>query len=89
MSDIFKVACVQTNSLRDVAPSIEQAGDLIRQARDAGADFITTPECVNLMEPKGRQLREKISYQDDDECLKAFQALAKEQIIFDCAGRRY
>jgi deaminated glutathione amidase len=86
MSDVFKVACVQTNSPRDVAPSIEQASDLIRQARDAGADFITTPECVNLMEPKGRQLREKIRYQNEDECLMAFQKLAEETGAWLLAG---
>jgi deaminated glutathione amidase len=86
MSATFKVACIQTTTPRDVAPSIKEFSGLIREARGAGADFITLPETVNILEPKGRPLREKIQFQDEDESLKAFQSLAQETGAWLLAG---
>lgn len=74
----FTAACVQTNSVRDVAPNITAALDGVRTARDLGADFILLPETVNIMEPKKKRLREKVSSEDQDQALIAFQAVARE-----------
>ena len=52
MADTFTVACVQTTSVSDPAATMAAVGDQIRQARDAGADFITTPEVVSMLGPK-------------------------------------
>jgi predicted amidohydrolase len=40
----FVAACVQLNAGTEIAANLRQAGDLVRRARDAGADLIATPE---------------------------------------------
>ncbi|MFQ5955688.1 MAG: carbon-nitrogen hydrolase family protein [Kiloniellales bacterium] len=78
MSDRFKVACVQVNSGADVAANVEAATVLIRAAREAGADFITLPEVVNLLENSRRIMLEKSVAEEQDQALAAFRALARE-----------
>ena len=46
MTGRFTAACVQTNSGTEVEPNLLAAGDLVRRARDAGADLIALPETV-------------------------------------------
>jgi len=86
MSAPFKAACVQTTTAREMAPSIDAASTLVRAARDAGAQFIALPETVNMMEPRGRLLREKVLAEEDDTALKAFQDLAIETGAWLLAG---
>ncbi len=74
----FKAACIQTNSARDVAPNLEAVAPLVRAARDAGADFILTPENVSMLEPRSRLLREKAMPEEDHPALPAFRDLARE-----------
>ena len=40
MSGAFRVACVQLNAVRDIAPNIAAASTLIRAAKAQGAEFI-------------------------------------------------
>jgi predicted amidohydrolase len=70
------VACVQTNSARDVEPNIEMASQLVRGARDVGAELILLPEIVNMFEPRKALALEKARTQDEDPSLSAFRALA-------------
>ena len=86
MSNRFTVACVQTNSAREVAPNIAAASDGVRAARDAGADFIALPETVNIMEPKRRRLAEKVFAEENDPALAAFRDLARETGAWLLAG---
>lgn len=86
MNDKFTAACVQTNSVRDVAPNIAAALDGVRRARDLGADFILLPEAVNIMEPKKKRLREKVSPEDRDPALAAFRDVARETGAWLLAG---
>ncbi|MCH9051113.1 MAG: carbon-nitrogen hydrolase family protein [Proteobacteria bacterium] len=74
----FKLACVQTNSGREIGPNIETVRKLVRQAGEAGADFITLPENVSMLEPRGRLIREKARPADAHPALEAFQALARD-----------
>lgn len=83
---VFRVACVQTNAVCDPAPNIEAVSGLVRRARDAGADFILTPEIVNMLEPKRAQLLEKAKAEVDDSALAAFKGLAKETGAWLLAG---
>ena len=78
LAETFNVACVQTNSLREVMPNIDAVGELVRKAHDQGADFILLPESVNMMEPRGRNVRETMVLEEDDTFLAAFQRLAQE-----------
>ena len=52
MAETFIAACVQTTSLPDPAVTMDSVGPLIRGARAAGADFITTPEVVSMLGPR-------------------------------------
>ncbi len=78
MTDTFKVACVQTNSGREIAPNIEAVCPLVRRARDAGADLIALPENVAMLEPKNGLIREKAKREGDHPALAAFRDLARE-----------
>jgi len=74
----FKAACIQLNNGREVGPNIAKAADLIRAAREEGAEFIATPEVTDLLEPRGRLLRDKIKPEEEHTGLKAFASLAAE-----------
>ena len=49
MSGSLTVACVQVNAGPEIEPNLRTVGDLILRAREAGADFITTPENVSMV----------------------------------------
>lgn len=74
----FRLACIQTNTGNDMAANIAAAETLIRQAHDAGADFIALPECVAMMEPDKSLVREKAAAQDGHPALRRFAELASE-----------
>lgn len=74
----FTVACVQTTSEPEVDASMAHVSALIREAANAGADFITTPECVSMMEPRRRRVLEKATDETSDIALQEFCELAKE-----------
>ncbi|MCI0429854.1 MAG: carbon-nitrogen hydrolase family protein [Rhodospirillales bacterium] len=74
----FKVALVQMNSGREVAPNIDAASHLIREARGAGAELILTPENTTMVEPKRALILEKAKSETEHPAIPAFQALAAE-----------
>ncbi|MGF1639490.1 MAG: carbon-nitrogen hydrolase family protein [Rhodospirillales bacterium] len=78
MSERFVVACVQTNSTRDVAPNLAAASRLVREARQAGADLVMLPENVALLEPNDRLLRDKAQPEAHHSAIAAFSDLARE-----------
>lgn len=78
MSATVKVACVQLNAARDVAPNIAAASALIREARARGARFVLTPENTSMIEPKRQLLLEKARPEADHPGIPAFSALAAE-----------
>jgi len=50
MSARFTAACVQFTAGPDPEPNLRTVSDLVRRARDGGADFIMTPEASNFIE---------------------------------------
>jgi predicted amidohydrolase len=78
MTDRFCVACVQTNSGREIHPNIAAAGALVRDARKAGADFILLPENVAMLEPDDRLLQQKALPEHEHPAVAAFADLARE-----------
>jgi len=52
MSRVFTAACVQLASDIEPGANLRAAEDAIRRARDAGADFVLTPETTDMMEMK-------------------------------------
>ncbi len=93
MSTAFTAACIQFTAGPDPAPNLRQVGDLIRWARDAGADLIMTPEASNFIE-SGRRRRDKARREADDPFLAGMRELARElgvwlllgSLVIDPAG---
>ena len=78
MTAKFTAACVQMTSEREFEPNIRAASELIRRARDAGADLIMTPEITGMFEPKRDRHLAKATNEADNPVLAAFGALARE-----------
>jgi len=78
VSTAFKVACIQLNATRDIAPNVAAATALIREARAKGAQFILTPENTGMIEPKRALLLEKAKSESEHPAIPAFSALAAE-----------
>ena len=57
---------------------MEIATILVRRAAEQGADFISLPECVALLEPDRDALFRKSAAEADHAALHAFRALARE-----------
>ncbi len=74
----FKAALVQMRSGTEEARNFMAAQELIRDAADKGAQFISTPEITNLFEPDRAALAMKITPQADNLSVRGFSALAGE-----------
>ena len=81
----FKVACLQLTTGDDMAANIQVVAEMTRRARDAGAEFITTPENVSLM-ARGAEIREQAVAEDDHPARLAFAELAAETGAWFLAG---
>ncbi len=86
MSAAFKVACVQLNAGRDLAPNIAAASALIREAKAAGAQFIQTPENTGWIEPIRPLQLEKAKPETEHPGVPAYQALAAELKVWLLIG---
>jgi deaminated glutathione amidase len=93
MTASFTAACVQFTAGPDPEPNLRAVSDLVRRARDAGADFVMTPEASNFIE-SGRRRREKARPEADDPFLAGLCGLAREteawlligSLVIDPAG---
>jgi deaminated glutathione amidase len=86
MTGSFTAACIQFTAARDPEPNIRTVSDLIRRARDAGADFVLTPENTGLIEPIGKLRREKARDEASHPVLAALRAVARETGIWLLIG---
>ena len=95
MSARFTAACVQFTAGPDPEPNLRTVSDLVRRARDVGADFIMTPEASNFIE-SGRRRREKARRETDDPFLAGMLSVAREtgawlligSLVIDPTGER-
>jgi predicted amidohydrolase len=74
----FRAGLVQMTSGPDFGPNLEAADRLIRQAVDAGATFVATPENTPILQPDHVQLRAAVPTEETHPALQAFGALARE-----------
>ena len=85
MSSVFTAGCIQHTAGPDPEPNLRQVGDLIRRARDAGAEFVMPPEASNLIE-SGQRRRDKARREADDPFLAGTRELARELGIWLLLG---
>ncbi len=85
MSAAFTAGCIQHTAGPDPEANLRQVGDLIRRARDAGAEFVMTPEASNLIE-SGQRRRDKARHEADDPFLAGMRELAQELGIWLLLG---
>jgi len=86
MTSTFRAACIQTNTGRDIAANLTAAADLVRRARDDGADLIALPETVNVMDSNRQELMSKVGPEQDNPALNIFMDLARETGAWILAG---
>lgn len=82
----FKAACVQVNAGTEILPNLQAAGDLIRRARDAGADFIATPENVSMIAQGRAKIMERVKSEAEHPGVPFFADLARETGAWLLAG---
>ncbi len=82
----FKAACIQVTAGRDMAPNIEAACGLAREARAAGADLVLMPENVAMMEWGRAKITAKAMPEAQHMALAAFRDLARETGLWLHAG---
>lgn len=78
MTHNLTAACVQLNAGPDIEPNLEVAGDLVRRARDAGADLIALPENAVMMLTGRRDILSRVQPESDHPGIPYFQDLARE-----------
>ena len=82
MGERFRLACIQVNAGNKIGPNVATALELIERAAADGADLISLPECVALLEPDRAVLRIKCLVEGDHPALAAFQNAAAEKSIW-------
>jgi deaminated glutathione amidase len=86
MSKSFKAACVQMNSVGEIAPNLASASNFIRAAAGAGAQLIMTPENTTLIDPNRARALAKTPPEETHPGVSHFSALAKELGIWLLIG---
>ncbi|MBE7636552.1 carbon-nitrogen hydrolase family protein [Sneathiella sp. P13V-1] len=82
----FTAACIQLTSGTEPAENLKVTTELVEEAALSGADFISTPEVTNMMEPHKAAAREKAQFEEDDITLKALKELAAKHEKWIHAG---
>ena len=82
----FHIALIQICSGCRVAANVETVATLVRQAADAGADMICTPETSSLMARNRQELFATLVAEEQDHALAAWRALAQETGVWLLVG---
>ena len=82
----LKVACIQTNSKSDPNINVREVSSLIRAARSNGAELITTPEVVGMLEPNREKALNKAQPENYHGVLREFRALSRDLAIWLLIG---
>jgi len=78
MSNTFKAACIQMTSGPAIEANITAASELVRRAREQGAELIMTPEVSDMIEPKRALAADKARPEDQHAMVASFRDLARE-----------
>ena len=82
----MKAALIQLRTPADQGAALAQAEPLIRAAVAAGAEFVLTPECSNIVQKNRPKLFEALATAEDDVCVQGLIALAAELKIWLLIG---
>ena len=82
----LRVACIQTNSKSDPNVNIKEVSSLICEAKSDGAELITTPEVVGMLEPNREKALDKAQAENDHSVLREFRNLSKDLSIWLLIG---
>lgn len=85
-SGVLRAACVQVNAGPEIEPNLRAAGDWVRRARDAGAQFIATPENVSLIVHGRERMLARVKTEAEHPAVAGFAELAKETGAWLLAG---
>ena len=86
MSAVVTAACVQVNAGTELQPNLDAAGDLVRRARDAGAEFITLPENVGWIVQGRAKTMARVKVEAEHPGIPFFADLARETGAWILAG---
>ncbi len=78
----FRVGLIQMRSARDPRANIDAAVRLIHQAKQAGAEYVQTPEMTNIMEINREALFAALAPEESDRSLAAFRDTARTQRLW-------
>jgi predicted amidohydrolase len=81
-SNTFKAAMIQMRCGLTPAANVEAAARMIGEAKNAGADYVLTPEMTNIMAGQRERLFAAIVEEERDASLATFRALARKLGIF-------
>jgi predicted amidohydrolase len=82
----FKAAMIQMRSGITPAANVDAAVKLINEAKEAGADYVQTPEMTNILAANGQQLFAAITEEATDPSLAAFRELARRLGLYVHVG---
>lgn len=86
MSTTFTVGLIQVNATNEMAPNIRFIEEQTRRAREAGADFVMTPENSTLIGANRADTLAKAQPEESHESLQAMRALARDCGIWFLLG---
>jgi deaminated glutathione amidase len=78
----FRAGLIQTRAARSPAANVEAVTKLIGEAREAGAEYVQTPEMTNIMEVGREKLFAAIVAEENDASLATFRELARKLSIY-------
>jgi predicted amidohydrolase len=81
-----RVALVQTRTPASQAAALDHVLPLVRQAADAGAELILTPEGTNILQKDRDRLRAALTTVEADPVVCGLRALARERGVYVLVG---
>jgi predicted amidohydrolase len=81
-SATFRVGLIQMRSGRTPRANVEAAVKLIGEARQAGADYVQTPEMTNIMEARREAMLAALAPEESDPSLAAFREAARSHRLW-------
>lgn len=81
-----RAACIQVNAGTEIRPNLDAAGDLVRRARDAGAELIALPENVSMIVQGRDKVLARVAAEGTHPAMPFFAGLARETGAWILAG---